>query len=83
MFINGKSYEIEKNFCDLTAEVDGTIGVAWAVPQTIEILGKTTEPPVPAVEDLLIGYALAAAFGTGALSMTAVLAEMVASALPG
>lgn len=83
MFINGKSYEIEKNFCDLTARTDGEIEVVWAVPQTIKVLNKTTEPPVPTTEDLLIGYALAAAFGTGALSMTAIVAEMVALALPG
>ncbi|MFC9892732.1 hypothetical protein ACFVMC_03475 [Nocardia sp. NPDC127579] len=83
MFINGKSYEIEKHFCDLTARVDGTVDVLWAVPQTVELLGKTVEPPIPSTEDLLIGYALAAAFGTGALSMTAIVAELVAVAIPG
>lgn len=82
-FINGKPYEIEKSFCDLTAKTDGTIDVVWAVPQNVKILNRTTEPPAPTTEDLLIGCALAAAFGTGALSVTSIAAEMVALALPG
>ncbi|GAB2653963.1 hypothetical protein [Nocardia goodfellowii] len=83
MFINGKPSEIEKHFCDLTAKANGEIDVAWALPQTVKILDRTIEPPVPTTEDLLIGYALAAAFGTGALSLTAIVAEMVALAIPG
>ncbi|MGW0178316.1 hypothetical protein [Nocardia sp. NPDC003345] len=83
MFIGGKPYEVEKSFCELTARADGVIDVVWAVPQTIEILGRTVEPPVPTAEDLLIGFALAAAFGTGALSIVSVFAELVAAAVPG
>lgn len=82
-FIDGRPHEIEKSFCDLTAAADGTIDVTWAVPQTVRILGKTIEPPIPTTEDLLVGYALAAAFGTGALSLVAVVAEMVAMVVPG
>ncbi|MFD6161634.1 hypothetical protein ACFWF7_02025 [Nocardia sp. NPDC060256] len=83
MFIKGKPHEIEKHFGDLTADVDGTIEVLWAVPQHVKLVNKTVEPPEPTVEELLIGYALAAAFGTGALSLSSIIMGLVSAALPG
>ncbi|WP_280264294.1 hypothetical protein [Nocardia wallacei] len=80
-FLNGKPHEIEKEFGELTARADGTIEVFWALPK--KVLHKTIEPPVPTTEDLLIGYAAAAAFGTGALSLTTILMGAVASIMPG
>lgn len=82
MFIKGKPHEIENRFNDLTADADGTIEVLWAVPTHIKLVNKTVEPPEPTTEELLIGYALAAAFGTGALSLSSIVMGFVAAALP-
>ncbi|MGW5384122.1 hypothetical protein [Nocardia sp. NPDC003963] len=82
-FLDGKPHEIEKEFGELSARTDGTIEVTWALPKTVKILNKTVEPPVPTAEDLLIGYVLAAAFGTSALSLTTILMGAVGSVLPG
>lgn len=59
--------------------------MVWAVPRTVTILKKNVEiqPPEPTVEDLFIGYALAAAFGTGGLPLTAVIVGLMDAALPG
>lgn len=80
-FVNGKPYEIEKEFGELTAKSDGTVEVFWALPK--KVLNQAIEPPQPAAEDVLIGYAIAAAFGTGALSFTSILMGFIAAAMPG
>ncbi|MBF6242226.1 MULTISPECIES: hypothetical protein [Nocardia] len=82
-FINGKPHEIEKVFGELQALADGSIDICWATATTIKVLNKTIEPPEPTVEDVLVGCALAAAFGTGALSLTSIIMGMVAAAIPG
>ncbi|MBC7301332.1 MAG: hypothetical protein H5T78_10275 [Nocardia sp.] len=79
--MNGKPYEIEKEFGELTAKSDGTVEVFWALPK--KVLNQAIEPPQPAAEDVLIGYAIAAAFGTGALSFTSILMGFIAAAMPG
>jgi hypothetical protein len=80
-FVNGKPSEIENAFGELTVKADGTVDVFWALPT--KVLGRRIEPPVPTSADVLIGYALAAAFGTGALSFTAILMGFVSEAIPG
>ncbi|MBF6329619.1 hypothetical protein [Nocardia transvalensis] len=82
-FIEGHPHETEKQFGEFTAHSDGSIAVEWAVPVTIKGLGTTVVPPEPSVEDVLIGYALAAAFGTGALSLTTIVLGLVSAAFPG
>lgn len=78
-FINGRPHEIEKGFGELTAHADGRIEVLWCLPTKVR--SRTVEPPVPHRDELLVGYALAWAFGTGALSLTAILMGLV-EALP-
>ncbi|MFI7529142.1 hypothetical protein [Nocardia salmonicida] len=80
-FVNGKPSEVENDFGELTLKADGTVDVFWTLPT--KVLHRTIEPPVPTSEDVLIGYALAAAFGTGALSLTEMLMGFVAEAIPG
>ncbi len=72
-YLNGKPpHEIEKEFGEFTLRAGGTVEVFWALPR--KVLHKTVEPPVPTVEELLVGYALAAAFGTGGdLSLTTIV----------
>lgn len=82
-FLDGRPQEIEKSFCEFTARADGAIEVAWETPTEIKALGHTVEPPRPSEEDVLIGFALAAAFGTGSLSATSVVMGFVSAALPG
>ncbi|MFR9751676.1 hypothetical protein ACL02S_11650 [Nocardia sp. 004] len=82
-FVNGKPHEIEKQYGDFTARPDGSVGVLWATPEMIPIVNTMSVPPEPTVEDTLIGYALAGAFGTGALSLTTIVMGMVAAVFPG
>ncbi|CAM4452615.1 hypothetical protein NONI108955_29785 [Nocardia ninae] len=82
-FIDGRPGEIEKSFCEFTLRSDGSIDVEWETPTEIKVLGHTVEPPQPTEEDALIGFALAAAFGTGALSATSIVMGFVSAALPG
>ncbi|MEV5650542.1 hypothetical protein AB0L57_20020 [Nocardia sp. NPDC052254] len=82
-FVAGKPHEAEKAFGELRARPDGSLEISWAAPTTIAVLGTTIEPPEPTAEDVLIGCALAAAFGTGALSLTAIAMGLVAAAIPG
>ncbi|WP_072808977.1 hypothetical protein [Rhodococcus zopfii] len=79
-YLNGKPHEIEKEFGEFTLRAGGTVEVFWALPR--KVLHKTVEPPVPTVEELLVGYALAAAFGTGDLSLTTIVMGAVASMMP-
>ncbi|MFD3507849.1 hypothetical protein [Nocardia sp. NPDC058666] len=80
-FVNGKPHEIEKEFGELTAKADGAVDVVWALPK--KVLNQVVEPPQPTVEDVLVGYAIAAAFGTGSLSLTTIVMGFVAAAMPG
>ncbi|NLE81647.1 MAG: hypothetical protein GX610_19110 [Rhodococcus sp.] len=80
-YLNGRPHAIEKEFGEFTACTDGTIDVFWALPK--KVLHTTVEPPVPTVEELLVGYGLSTAFGTGALSLTTIVMGFVASAMPG
>ncbi|MFD3701837.1 hypothetical protein ACFWUP_01690 [Nocardia sp. NPDC058658] len=80
-FVNGKPHEIEKEFGELTAKSNGTVDVAWALPK--KVLNQVVDPPQPTVDDVLIGYAIAAAFGTGSLSFTTIVMGFVAAAMPG
>ncbi len=84
LFIGGKPNEAEKEFGELTAGTGGTIDMVWAVPRTVTILKKSVEitPPEPTIEDLLIGYAMAAAFGTGGLPLTAVVLGLMNASQP-
>lgn len=82
-FVNGKPHEIEKVFGELQVRSDGSIDISWATTTTIKVLNKMIEPPEPSVEDVLVGCALAAAFGTGALSLTSIVMGMIAAAIPG
>ncbi|WP_025352319.1 hypothetical protein [Nocardia nova] len=82
-FVAGRPHETEKTFGELRALPDGRIDISWAATTTIPVLGKTVVPPEPTAEDVLIGCALAAAFGTGALSLTAIVTGLVAAAIPG
>ncbi|MFJ4650750.1 hypothetical protein ACIP5Y_05660 [Nocardia sp. NPDC088792] len=78
-FLNGKPREIGKQFGELTAHSDGTIDVLWEVPRTVTLFGQSAEhdPPQPTAEELLIGYAVAAAFGTGGLSVVGLIGRLV------
>ncbi|WP_143153891.1 hypothetical protein [Rhodococcus rhodnii] len=80
-YLNGRPHEIEKEFGEFTLRADGTVDVFWTLPK--KVLHKTIEPPIPTTEELLVGYALSAAFGTGALSLTTILMGFVSSAMPG
>jgi len=80
IYLNGKPHEIEKEFGEFTVRADGTVEVFWALPK--KVLHTTVEPPVPSVEELLVGYALASAFGTGALSLTTIIMGAVTSMMP-
>ncbi|MEU4646263.1 hypothetical protein [Nocardia fluminea] len=80
-FLNGKPHEIEKEFGELTARSDGSVEVFWALPK--KVLHKKVDPPIPTSDDILVGYAIAAAFGTSALSFTSILMGFVSAAMPG
>ncbi|MFB8277371.1 hypothetical protein [Nocardia colli] len=47
------------------------------------MLKRTVVPPPPTREDTLIGFALAAAFGTGSLSLMLIVAGFISAAVPG
>ncbi|WP_028479623.1 hypothetical protein [Nocardia sp. CNY236] len=81
-FIDGKPNEIVNQYGDLTARSDGSVEVGWAVPQRVRLVNRMVVPPEPTVDDVLIGFALAAAFGTGGLSVTTIVMGLVASVFP-
>ncbi len=83
VFQQGKLYATDKEMAELTARADGTVDVLWATPGKVSALGKTLafDPPEPTAEDLLIGYAAAAAFGTGGLSLFG-LVSLLIDAIP-
>lgn len=81
-FIDGPPKQIERTFGEFTARADGTIEVVWQTPTEIAALGKTVVPPEATAEDVLIGFALAAAFGTGSLSAISIALGFVSAALP-
>ncbi|WP_067675568.1 hypothetical protein [Nocardia miyunensis] len=81
-FIGGNPWEIEKEFCSLTAYTDGGVGIEWALPVRIALLKRTVVPPEPTPDDVLIACGVAAAFGTGSLSLTAIVMGLVSSVFP-
>lgn len=82
LFIDGRPKEIEREFGEFTARADGTIEVAWQTLTEIRALRKTVVPPEATAEDVLIGFALAAAFGTGSLSAISIALGFVSAAFP-
>ncbi|MFI9503498.1 hypothetical protein [Nocardia sp. NPDC052566] len=72
-FLNGRPGEIDQSFCVFILMNNGTVCVEWATPTTTEVRGHTVEPPRPTDEDVLIGFALAAAFGIGSLSVVSII----------
>lgn len=81
-FIDGKPQEIERQVCSLTAYTDGSVGIEWALPTRIAVLKRTVIPPEPIGDDVLIACGVAAAFGTGSLSLSSIVMELVSSVFP-
>ncbi|MCM6778673.1 hypothetical protein NDR87_34865 [Nocardia sp. CDC159] len=81
-FIDGRPHEIERRFAELRARADGSIEFDWATTVDLKALGVTVGPPEPTAEDVLIGCALATAFGTGSLSLVEVLLNLAGALLP-
>ncbi|WP_040820107.1 hypothetical protein [Nocardia jiangxiensis] len=81
-FIGGRPQEIDKQFCSLTAYPDGSVGIEWALPVRIAVLKRTVIPPEPTGDDVLIACGVAAAFGTGSLSLTSIVMGLVSSVFP-
>ena len=52
----------------------------WSLP--FRMVNKTIEPPTPSREDALVGIVVAAAFGTGGLSLTTIVMGALDSILP-
>ncbi|MEV6558130.1 hypothetical protein AB0M22_20610 [Nocardia sp. NPDC051756] len=82
-FVNGMPGEVVKTFGEFTLRANGSIEVEWETPTTYRLLKRTVIPPQPTREDTLIGFALAAAFGTGSLSLMLIVAGFISAALPG
>lgn len=76
-FLDGRPGEIEQSFCTFTLLGDGSVYVEWATPTATEVRGHIVEPRQPTEEDVLIGFALVAAFGIGSLSVTSLVIEFV------
>ncbi|WP_157117460.1 hypothetical protein [Nocardia vaccinii] len=81
-FVDGRPHEIEKQLCSLTAYPDGSVGIEWALPMRIAVLKRTVIPPEPTAEDVLIASGVAAAFGTGSLSLSSIVMGLVSSVFP-
>lgn len=81
-FIDGRPREIEKEFGTLTLYRDGSVRVEWAYPMRIPLVRRTVIPPDPTVDDVLIACGVAAAFGTGSLSLTSLVMGLVSSVFP-
>ncbi|MGU3292873.1 hypothetical protein [Williamsia sp. M5A3_1d] len=65
---------------ELTRHGDGTMEL---IPSTPVRLGRRTfDPPTPSREQLLLALAVAAAFGTGGLSLPTVVGNAVDALLP-
>ncbi|MDZ7918279.1 MAG: hypothetical protein U5O16_41780 [Rhodococcus sp. (in: high G+C Gram-positive bacteria)] len=80
VLLDGPSDRGDNEFGVLTRVFDGGIDVLWSLPFTM--VNRTIEPPTPSREDALIGIVVAAAFGTGGLSLTTIVMGAVESILP-
>ncbi|MCZ4517137.1 hypothetical protein O4220_01320 [Rhodococcus ruber] len=80
VLLNGSSDQGDNEFGVLTRVFGGGIEVLWSLPFTM--VNKTIEPPTPSREDALVGIVVAAAFGTGGLSLTTIVMGALESILP-
>ena len=78
--LDGPSDRGNNEFGVLTRVFGGGVDVLWSLPFTM--VNKTIEPPTPTREDALIGIVVAAAFGTGGLSLTTIVMGAVESIFP-
>ncbi|RMB77955.1 hypothetical protein AYK61_17375 [Rhodococcus sp. SBT000017] len=78
--LDGPSDRGDNEFGVLTRVFGGGVEVLWSLPFTM--MNRTIEPPTPTREDALIGIVVAAAFGTGGLSLTTIVMGAVESILP-
>ena len=73
--------EVANNvMAEMTRRADGTIDLLWSAP--VRLGRRTFDPPVPTREQLLVGLAVAAAFGTGGLSLTTIAMNALDALLP-
>lgn len=80
--LKGLRSTADNSFGDFTTNpLTGVVDVVWETPVTIA--GKVVKPPEPSPEDALVGYAAAAAFGTGGLSLLGIIPELIAAIIPG
>ncbi|WP_440460398.1 hypothetical protein [Rhodococcoides corynebacterioides] len=77
--LDGTSDTGENCFGELTRTHDG-IEITWAVP--FRFMTRTIEPPIPTRDDVLVAVCVAAAFGTGGLSVATVVMGFVDALLP-
>ncbi|OZD01090.1 hypothetical protein CH275_20290 [Rhodococcus sp. 06-235-1A] len=78
--IRGDSDGGDNCYGDLTREYGGGVSVFWGLP--FGFAGRTIEPPTPSENEVLVGVAAAAAFGTGGLSLTTIVMSLLSSAFP-
>ncbi|MBT0566901.1 hypothetical protein [Williamsia sp. CHRR-6] len=67
-------------FAELTRHGDGTVELIWSPP--VRLGHRTFDPPVPSREQLLVALTVAAAFGTGGLSLLTIASNAVDAMLP-
>ncbi|MFI8566100.1 hypothetical protein ACIGGF_06005 [Rhodococcus sp. NPDC078407] len=80
VLLDGSSDRGDNEFGVLTRVFGGGVDVLWSLPFTA--MNKRVEPPTPSREDALIGIVVAAAFGTGGLSLTTIVMGALESILP-
>ncbi|MDI9893505.1 hypothetical protein QM797_02100 [Rhodococcus sp. IEGM 1381] len=80
VLLDGSSDRGDNEFGVLTRVFAGGVDVLWSLPFTM--VNKTIEPPTPSREDALVGIVVAAAFGTGGLSLTTIVMGALESILP-
>ncbi|MCJ0979052.1 hypothetical protein MTX35_15170 [Rhodococcus sp. ARC_M12] len=80
VLLDGSSDRGDNEFGVLTRVHGGGVEVLWSLPFTM--VNRTIEPPTPSREDALIGIVVAAAFGTGGLSLTTIVMGAVESIFP-
>ncbi|MGV8873921.1 MAG: hypothetical protein ACOH2Q_15425 [Rhodococcus sp. (in: high G+C Gram-positive bacteria)] len=78
--LRGESDSGDNCYGDLTREYAGGVSVFWGLP--FRFVGRTIEPPTPSENEVLVGVAAAAAFGTGGLSVTTIFMSLMGSVLP-
>lgn len=80
VLLDGSSDRDDNQFGVLTCVFGGGVDVLWSLP--FRMVNKTIEPPTPSREDALVGIVVAAAFGTGGLSLTTIVLGALDSILP-